>query len=613
VREFAVPPVVTVSDGANLTDPVWDNAMSHPDKPQFARRTATGWSDVTCLQFRDQVVALARGFIAEGIQVGDRVALMSRTRYEWTLVDYAILAAGAVTVPIYETSSAEQMQWMLADSGAVAAVVETSAHTAHLAAIADTLPALTRIYQIEPGTVESGADESGAARGPAIPMLVEAGERGAPADEVERRRHARGADELATIIYTSGTTGRPKGCTLTHRNISADISNALPGLAELFAEGSSTLLFLPLAHSFARLIQFGVVQARVRTAHTPDTKNLVDDLQAFRPTFVLAVPRVFEKVYTSAKQQAQAGGKGAIFDRAERVAIAYSEARSTPRGPGLMLRAQHAVFDRLVYSRLRAALGGRCTSAISGGAPLGARLAHFFRGIGVTVYEGYGLTETSPAAAVNVPDHIRIGTVGRPLPGVAVRVDDSGELSIRGDLIFPGYWRNPEATAEVLDAEGWFHTGDLGSLDADGYLTITGRKKELIVTAGGKNVAPAVLEDRLRAHALISQCMVIGDRQPFIAALVTIDEEVFPTWKSAHGKPAGAGVADLRTDPDLVAAVQEAVDDANRAVSKAESIRVFRILASDFTEANGMLTPSLKVKRSVVAKEYADEIAAIYR
>jgi long-chain acyl-CoA synthetase len=400
---------------------------------------------------------------------------------------------------------------------------------------------------------------------------------------------------------------------LTHRNMYTDIANAIPVLPNIFREGASTLLFLPLAHSFARLIQAGVIAGRVRTAHSADVKNLVEDLRSFRPTFVLAVPRVFEKVYNGAHQRAHADGKGGIFDRAVDAAVAYSEALDSPGGHGLMLKARHALFDRLVYGKLRAALGGRCDAAISGGAPLGARLAHFFRGIGVTVYEGYGLTETSPAAAVNTRDHIRIGTVGRPLPGVTIRIDDDGEIGIRGDLVFRGYWNNPDATAEILDAERWFHTGDLGSLDADGFLTITGRKKEIIVTAGGKNVAPAVLEDRLRAHPLVSQCLVVGDQQPFVAVLVTIDEEAFAGWKARAGHPAGASVADLRADPALTAAIQEAVDEANQAVSKAESIRAFRILPEDFTETNGMLTPSLKVKRTVVTKEYADEIATIYR
>jgi long-chain acyl-CoA synthetase len=429
---------------------------------------------------------------------------------------------------------------------------------------------------------------------------------------VEQRRHAVGADDMATIIYTSGTTGRPKGCILTHRNMLTDIANAIPGLrSSMFYEGASTLLFLPLAHSFARLVQIGVVQARVRMGHTADIRNLVAELQSFRPTFVLSVPRVFEKVYNGARQRAEADGRGAIFGRAERVAIAYSRALDAG-GPSLLLRAQHALFDRLVYGRLRAALGGQCRAAISGGAPLGERLAHFFRGIGVTIYEGYGLTETSPACTVSLENAYKIGTVGRPLPSTTVGIADDGEILIRGDHVFKGYWNNEAATAEAIDPDGWFHTGDLGELDDDGYLRITGRKKELIVTAGGKNVAPTVLEDRIRSHPLISQCMVVGDRQPFIAALVTIDEEALPAWRKEHDKPADAGVGELRDDPDLRAAVQSAIDGANKAVSKAEAVRVFRILPRDFSETTGELTPSLKVKRAVVLKEYADEIAAIY-
>jgi long-chain acyl-CoA synthetase len=596
VRELTVTAVVDVDDRVNLTDPVWTNADEHPGTVQFVRRdrpaevllsggaevVTPGAQEVTCGQFRDEVVAVARGLIAAGLQSGDRIALMSKTRYEWTLLDYAIWAAGAVTVPIYETSSREQIEWILADSGAVAVLVETAAHRADVDAVRGALTDLKMVWCIDSGAVDE---------------LVDRGT-GVPADEVAHRRRTAGADDLATIIYTSGTTGRPKGCMLTHRNIYSDIANAIPGLDNIFHEGAATLLFLPLAHSFARLIQVGVVAGRVRTTHSSDTRNLVADLGVVKPTFVLAVPRVFEKVYNTARQRAHADGKGAIFDRAERVAVAYSESLERG-GPGLVLRAQHALFDRLVYGRLRA--------------PLGTRLAHFYRGIGLTIYEGYGLTETSPAIAVNLARQIRIGSVGRPLPGVSIKIADDGEIAVRGDIVFPGYWHNDDATAEAKDADGWFHTGDLGQLDADGYLSITGRKKELIVTAGGKNVAPAVLEDRIRAHALVSQCLVVGDGQPFIAALVTIDEDALPDWKARHGKPAGASVADLREDPDLVAEVQSAIDDANRAVSKAESIRVFRILPGDFTETNGMLTPSLKVKRTVVAKEYADEIAAIYR
>ncbi|MCF0095111.1 long-chain fatty acid--CoA ligase [Micromonospora sp. MH99] len=603
MREFSVPPIVTVGDAANLTDPVWDNAEAAPDTVQFARATrsadgsGTTWAEVTCLQFRDEVAAVARGLIAAGVAPGARVALMSRTRYEWTLLDYAIWTVGAVTVPIYETSSAEQAAWILADSGAVAAVVETDAHADLVASVRDRLPELAHLWQIDRGGVDD---------------LVTAGA-AVELTEVERRRKTVRANDLATIIYTSGTTGRPKGCVLTHRNMYADIANAVPVLPNLFNAGAATLLFLPLAHAFARLIQIGVVQARATLAHCADTKNLVGELQEFRPTFVLSVPRVFEKVYNAAKQKAEADGKGGVFARAEQVAIAYSEALETPRGPGLALRAQHAVFDRLVYRKLRAALGGRCRDAISGGAPLGARLGHFFRGVGVTILEGYGLTETSPAAAANLPTGTRIGTVGRPLPGVTIRIEDDGEILISGELIFQGYWHNEAATAEALSADGWFRTGDLGQLDADGYLSITGRKKELIVTAGGKNVAPAVLEDQVRAHPLISQCVVVGDAKPFIAALVTLDEEALPTFLASAGLPPDTPVEKLREHEGLRAEVQSAIDTANQSVSKAEAIKVFRILPHDFTEATGELTPSLKVKRQVVHKTYAAEIADIYR
>ncbi len=600
MREFSVPPIVTVGDAANLTDPVWENAEVAPDTVQFVRRVCGedgARTEVTCRQFRDEVVAVARGLVAAGISPGDRIGLMSRTRYEWTLIDYAIWAAGAVTVPIYETSSAEQVAWILADSEAVAVVVEAPAHATLVAEVRDRLPQLRQVWQIEQGAVDE---------------LTTAGESVDPT-QIEVRRSGVGADDLATIIYTSGTTGRPKGCMLTHRNMYADIANAVPVLPNLFRQSASTLLFLPLAHAFARLIQLGVVQARATLAHCADTKNLVAELQEFKPTFVLSVPRVFEKVYNGARQKAEADGKGRIFDRAERVAIAYSQALETADGPGLGLRAQRVVFDRLVYRRLRAAMGGRCRDAISGGAPLGARLGHFFRGIGVNISEGYGLTETSPAAAANLPSATRIGTVGRPLPGVTIRIEDDGEILIAGELVFRGYWRNEEATAEVLTPDGWFRTGDLGQLDEDGYLSVTGRKKEIIVTASGKNVAPAVLEDQVRAHPLVSQCVVVGDRQPFIAALVTIDEEALPAWLAAHDRPETTSVAELRDDEALRAEIQGAIDQANQAVSRAEGIKVFRILPRDFTEATGELTPSLKVKRQVVHETYGAEIADIYR
>ena len=494
MREFSVPPIVTVGDSANLTDPVWENAEVAPDVVQFIRAGADGAStDVTCRQFRDEVVAVARGLVAAGVRPGDRVGLMSRTRYEWTLFDYAVWAAGAVTVPIYETSSPEQAAWILSDSGAVAVLVETDAHAALVAGVRDRTPELTNVWQIDLGALDE---------------LVTAGESVDPT-EIEQRRAAVHADDLATLVYTSGTTGRPKGCMLTHRSMLADVANAVPVLPNLFGPGASTLLFLPLAHAFARLIQVGVVQARATMAHCPDTNDLLSRLQTVRPTFVLSVPRVFEKVYNSAKQKADASGKGRIFARAEAVAIAYSESLETSSGPGLALRVQHALFDRLVYRKLRAALGGRCSDAISGGAPLGARLGHFFRGVGVVIYEGYGLTETSPAASANLPDAIRIGSVGRPLPGVTIRIDDDGEVLIAGDLVFKGYWRNEAASADVLTADGWFRTGDLGRHDAEGNLHIAGRCKELIIH-GGFNVYPPEVEAALNDHPQVIQSAVVG-------------------------------------------------------------------------------------------------------
>ena len=595
MREFTVPATVTVPDGARLTDTVVDNAREVPDLVSFSRRTASSWQDVTAAEFARDVDAVARGLIAAGVQAGDRVALMARTRYEWTLFDYAIWSAAAVTVPIYETSSAEQVQWIVSDSGAVAVVVETAEHLAVLDSVRPDLPDLRHVWKID--------DD-------AVGTLTGLG-RDVPDEEAEQRRTSVRADDLATIIYTSGTTGRPKGCELTHRNLLFDVMTSVDGLRKLFNDQGSTLLFLPLAHVFGRIIEVGAVMTRTRMGHTADIKNLLDDLKVFQPTFILSVPRVFEKVYNSAKQRAHADGKGRIFDAADRTAVAYSEALERGTVP-LPLRLQHGLFDRLVYGKLRAALGGRCAYAISGGAPLGARLGHFFRGVGLTVYEGYGLTETSAGACVNLENSTKIGTVGRPIPGVSIRIADDGEILLRGDNVFGGYWHNEAATADALDSDRWFHTGDIGSIDTDGFVSITGRKKEIIVTAGGKNVAPAVLEDRLRAHPLISQCMVVGDQQPFIGCLVTIDPEAFPAWKAAHGKPESATVGDLRGDPDLQAEIQAAVDEANKAVSKAEAIKSFRILATDFTEEGGELTPSLKLKRNVVLKQHADEIAAIY-
>ncbi|OII62830.1 long-chain fatty acid--CoA ligase [Streptomyces sp. CC53] len=600
MREFSLPALYEVPADGNLTDLIRRNAAQHPDVAVMARKEdAAGgsWTDVTAARFLEEVRAAAKGLIARGVRPGDRVALISRTRYEWVQLDFAIWSAGAVTVPVYETSSPEQIQWILGDSGAVAAIVEGDAHAKAVASVQAELPELKHVWVIE---------------GDAVAELTAAGAE--VSDEaVDAAGSTAKADDLATIVYTSGTTGRPKGCMLTHRSFFAECGNVVERLKPLFRTGeSSVLLFLPAAHVFGRMVEVASVLAPIRLGCVPDIKNLTDDLASFRPTLILGVPRVFEKVYNSARAKAQADGKGRIFDRAAQTAIDYSRAKSRPGGPSLGLRLKHKLFDVLVYGKLRAVLGGRCQYAISGGAPLGERLGHFYSGIGFTVLEGYGLTESCAATAFNPWDRQKIGTVGQPLPGSKVRIDDDGEVLLHGEHIFTGYWKNEAATAEAL-TDGWFHTGDIGTLDEDGYLAITGRKKEILVTAGGKNVAPAVIEDRIRGHALVAECMVVGDGRPFVGALVTLDEEFLGRWAADRGKPAGSTAASLRDDPELLAEVQKAVDDGNAAVSKAESVRKFRILPAQFTEEAGHITPSLKLKRNVVAKDFADEIEAIYR
>ncbi|MFD7239361.1 long-chain fatty acid--CoA ligase [Streptomyces syringium] len=596
MREFSLPALYEVPADGNLTDLIRRNAAQHPDVPVIGRKVDGRWQDVTATQFLAEVRAAAKGLMASGIRPGDRVALLSRTRYEWALLDFAIWSAGGVTVPVYETSSPEQIQWILGDSGAVACLVESPAHEAAVESVRDRLPGLANIWQIERG---------------ALDRLRAAGEE-LTDEDVDERSAVATADSPATIVYTSGTTGRPKGCVLTHRSFFAECGNVVERLKPLFRTGeSSVLLFLPAAHVFGRLVEIASVMAPIRLGLVSDIRNLTDDLQSFRPSLVLGVPRVFEKVYNGARAKAQADGKGKIFDRAADTAIAYSRAQDTPAGPSFGLRIKHKIFDKLVYSKLRAVLGGRATHAISGGAPLGERLGHFYRGIGFTVLEGYGLTETCAATAFNPWDRQKIGSVGQPLPGSVVRIADDGEVLLHGEHLFTGYWNNEQATKEAL-SDGWFHTGDLGTLDEDGYLAITGRKKEIIVTAGGKNVAPAVIEDRIRSHALIAECMVVGDGRPFVGALITLDEDFLPRWLAEHGRPAGTTPSELADDAELLADVQKAVDDGNAAVSKAESVRKFRILPAQFTEDSGHVTPSLKLKRNVVAKDFAGEIEAIY-
>ena len=588
----------------NLAEIIPGHARRTPDRVLVSRRTGKGWEPVTAASLDEQVTALALGFLAAGVEPGDRVALMAKTRYEWTLVDAALWAVGAVTVPVYETSSADQLRWILEDSGAVGAVVESRGHSLMLDGMIEDLSGLRHSWAID------DVDNR-----PTLRALEAAGrELDAPEAraELDRRRGALTHDSLATVIYTSGTTGRPKGCSLTHGNFLAEVTSAIEMLPELFEEeDGATLLFLPLAHVFGRMLQIAVLHKGVHMGHS-DVARITHDLPTFRPTFVLAVPRVFERVYDGARRKADAAGRGRVFDLATATAIAYSEALEAPsRGPGVLLRLRRAVFDRLVYTKIRAAFGGRTRWAISGGAALGPRLGHFFRGVGVTVLEGYGLTETTAAATVNTRTATRIGTVGRALPRFEIGIADGGEVLVRGGHVFHGYWHDAAATDAVLDKEGWFHTGDLGSLDGDGFLTITGRAKEILVTSSGKNVAPGPLEDVLRASPLVSQAIVIGDGRASVAALVTLDAEAVADWLSRAKRPA-APVAELVDDPDLLAELREAVAAANATVSSAEAIKHIRVLPVDLTEESGHLTPTLKLKRAVVMSDFAADVDAVY-
>jgi len=594
MNEIAIPALVPAATAGNLTNLVAERAWFEPEHIMLSRPLGEGWQTVTAREFETEVRTAAKGLIAAGIQIGDRVAIMARTRYEWTILDFAIWYAGGVVVPVYETSSAEQIDWILNDSGSVGIIVETPTHRELVETVR---PSHTRhVWTMTDGVLDI-LTASGAHIGD---------------DEIDRRRNSLVPDTLATLIYTSGTTGKPKGVSLTHGNFLSECGNVVQGANDLFLKpNGSTLLFLPVAHVFGRMVQIGAITAGLHLAHCSDpVGRLSADLASFKPTFVLAVPRIFEKIYNGAEAKAEAAGKGDIFRKAAAVAIAYSEGLDSKK-VSLSLRLKHALFDKLVYSKIRTAVGGRVEAAISGGAPLGARLGHFYRGAGITILEGYGLTETTAGATLNLSTALRVGSVGKPIPGTSVKIADDGEVLIRGPIVMTGYWQNDAANAEVFDADRWFKTGDLGKLDDDGFLFIVGRKKELIVTAGGKNVAPAVLEDRLRSHPLVSQCVVVGDARPFIGALITIDQDSLKSWVAANKKQ-GASMADLAVDPQLISVIQTAVDEANKAVSKAESIRKFRILTTDFTIAGGQLTAKLSVKRHVIAKEFAAEIEALY-
>jgi long-chain acyl-CoA synthetase len=607
LRQFTVPPLVTAPQAGGLADAVFGNAEHSPDAVVLGRADGHGgWRDVSAAEFRDQVLALAKGLLAEGVRFGDRVAIMSRTRYEWTLFDFALWTIGAQPVPVYPTSSSEQVRWMLRDCEAVAAVVEHEDHAMTVGAAVDELPRLTRLWQLDADCVGE---------------LSRAGH--LIGDEVvERHRLAVTPDAIATVIYTSGTTGRPKGCVLTHANFMAETDNVVARWEPVFTgkpgEEPSTLLFLPLAHVFGRMVEVACVRHRIRLGHQPSmtAADLIPDLAAFRPTFVLAVPYVFERVFQAARRTAEAAGRLGPFEKAVEVAVRHAEATEarafgTGPGPGAALRMQHQLYDKLVYSKVREALGGRVRHGISGGSAMQRRLGLFFCGAGVTIYEGYGLTETTAAATANPPEQTRFGTVGQPVPGTTVLIADDGEIWLSGGQVFGGYLNNRHATEQVL-RDGWLATGDIGALDEDGYLTITGRKKEILVTSGGKSVSPVPLEEKVRAHPLVAQCVAVGNNRPFVAALVTLDPEAVAHWLAMRGKPP-MPVAELLHDNDLETEVRRAVVAANTLVSQAESIRTFRILGARFSEENGTLTPSLKLKRRVIETVYADEIDALYR
>lgn len=595
MKEFFVPAVVTPDPTANATDLLVERVRLTPHDALFSLPTADGgWSDVTSAEFLAQVTSLAKGLMAAGVQAGDKIGFMCKTRYEWTLVDFATWFAGAVLVPIYETSSPNQIQYILDDSDATHMIVETAEHFARYDEVAGDLSGVTQVWQMHLGDLEKLAASGGAISD----------------DELESRRSQAVGSDIATLIYTSGSTGVPKGCILTHSNFVELCRNAAVAMKQVIAPGASTLLFITTAHVFARFISVLGVHTGVKVGHQADTKQLLPALGSFKPSFLLAVPRVFEKVYNSAEQKAEAGGKGKIFRAAADVAVAHSKALDAGAVP-LGLKLRFALFDRLVFSKLKNAMGGRVQYAVSGSAPLSIRLAHFFRSLNIRILEGYGLTETTAPASVNLVDKFKIGTTGPALPGVGIKIADDGEILVKGVNVFAGYWKKPEATAEVMDGE-WFRTGDIGDLDDEGYLTITGRKKEIIVTAGGKNVAPAGLEDPIRANPIVGQVVVVGDQKPFISALITLDSEMLPVWLNNNGLDAQMSLTEAAAHPKVIDEVQSAIDAANARVSRAESIRKFTILATEFTESSGHLTPKMSIKRHVITEDFADVIEGMY-
>ena len=593
---YDVPPLLVTDPAQNATDILLERVRLAPQHEIFARQRPDGdWYGVTTQEFYEEVVALAKGLIAAGITPGQAIGILSRTRYEWVLIDFAIWFAGAVSVPIYESSAPAQIEWILSDSDSVALFVENDEHLERFNSIRSSTPRLNQVWRID---------------SPDFGDLIRAGEKVSDADLQAARAQAE-LQDLATIIYTSGTTGNPKGCELTHRGFVDHCRNAVAELPEFANDRQTSLLFLPMAHVFARFVSVICVHAGIKVGHLSDPKTVAPELAKFKPTFLLAVPRVFEKVYNAAELRAESTGKGKIFRAAAETAIAYSRALDTPSGPGFGLKLRYRLFDKLVFGKLRAAMGGRVEFAIAGGAPLGERLGHFFRGLGLVVLEGYGLTETSAAAVIGRAKWQKIGKVGRALPGTGIKIADDGEIWLRGINIMRGYWRNEAATREAF-VEDWFRTGDIGTLDEDGFLTVTGRKKEMIITAGGKNVAPALLEDPLRAHPLIGQALVIGDAKPFVGALISLDPEMVPVWGANNGLEAELTLAEAVEHPLILAELQRVIDEVNATVSQAERIRKFAVLDKELTEASGHLTPSMKIKRARVMADFADSVDKVY-
>ncbi|MFF1712577.1 AMP-dependent synthetase/ligase [Streptomyces sp. NPDC058268] len=606
MREFTNPPMASAPLVGGLADVVFDHALEDPLHIAFGRKTDGVWRDITSAEFRDQVMSLAKGLLAQGVRFGDRVAIMCRTRYEWTLFDYALWTVGAQVVPVYPTSSAEQVFWMLHDAQVSAAMVEHEDHAMTIGSVIDRLPQLRRLWQLDADAVDE---------------LYRAGQ-DVDDEVVNRHRRAVTPDSIATIIYTSGTTGRPKGCLISHANFMFEADTVIQRWEPVFhsrrGDEATTLLFLPLAHVFGRMVQVAAVRGRVKLGHQPslNAAALIPDLAAFRPSFILAVPYIFEKVFNAARRKAEKDGKTGPFDKAVECAVRYADAMEakafgTGPGPSAALRMQHSLFEKLVYAKVRDAMGGRVRHAMSGGSGMDRRLGLFFAGAGVEIYEGYGLTESTAAATANPPERTRYGTVGQAIPGTTVYIAEDGEVWLNGGNVFQGYLNDPKATDATLH-DGWLSTGDLGALDEDGYLTITGRKKEILVTSGGKSVSPGQLEERVRDHPLVAQCIVVGNDRPYIAALVTLDGEAVEHWLTMRRKPS-MSPNDLVRDPDLETEVRRAVVAANTLVSQAESIRTFRILAHQFSEEHGLLTPSLKLKRKAIETAYSAEVEALYR